>query len=451
MVYDMGLPDDPDPEKRIARGVIENAIGQVDPEFFFQARRVETIGDDRVILHHAQVTTCTQPVPYWSFHVSKAKIRIDGYAHLFNLRPAIGKVPFFYLPYLLWPVKRDRAPGLLFPEFGTTTSRGRLVSIPVFVPLGPSADVTFMPQYYTIAGWGLGAKIRAVPNRDGYAEATGQYIWDRVEGRGRYRALFKQTQTFLNGFRMVSDVDIVSDFDYFTDYVRNLTYSSSPTSLGRMSFTRSGKWTSLLVKEEYREQLFANVAKAGQLMPGLEIDIFDEQFKRLPHDGETVGEILIRGPWICSEYYKDPQPGKFHDGWLITGDVGKIDPEEYLIISDRSKDLVKSGGEWISSVDLENHIVGLSGVAQACVVGRPHPKWDERPIALVVMKPGSNVEAKQVIAHCATQFAKWQLPDDVLFVETIPLTSTGKMDKKTVRAHLDSRGYELPDLRGKAS
>jgi len=257
MVYDMGIPDDPDPSKRIARGVIENAIGQVDPEFFFQARRVETIGDDRVILHHAQVTTCTQPVPYWSFHVSKAKIRIDGYAHLFNLRPAIGKVPFFYLPYLLWPVKRDRAPGLLFPEFGTTTSRGRLVSIPLFVPLGPSADVTFMPQYYTIAGWGLGAKIRAVPNRDGYAEATGQYIWDEVEGRGRYRALFKQTQTFLNGFRMVSDVDIVSDFDYYTDYVRNLTYSSSPTSLGRMSFTRSGKWTSLLVKEEYREQLFA--------------------------------------------------------------------------------------------------------------------------------------------------------------------------------------------------
>jgi acyl-CoA synthetase (AMP-forming)/AMP-acid ligase II len=199
------------------------------------------------------------------------------------------------------------------------------------------------------------------------------------------------------------------------------------------------------------DQRFANVAKAGQLMPGLEIDIFDEQFKRLPHDGETVGEILIRGPWICSEYYKDPQPGKFHNGWLITGDVGKIDPEEYLIISDRSKDLVKSGGEWISSVDLENHIVGLAGVAQACVVGRPHPKWDERPIALVVKKPGSEVEANAVIAHCATQFAKWQLPDDVLFVETIPLTSTGKMDKKTVRAHLDSRGYELPDLRGKAN
>ena len=129
-------------------------------------------------------------------------------------------------------------------------------------------------------------------------------------------------------------------------------------------------------------------------MPGLELDIFDEGFNRLPHDGETVGEILIRGPWICSEYYNNPQPDKFHEGWLITGDVGKIDPEEYLIISDRSKDLVKSGGEWISSVDLENHIVALDGVAQACVVAHPHPKWDERPVALVVLEPGKEVGAE---------------------------------------------------------
>jgi acyl-CoA synthetase (AMP-forming)/AMP-acid ligase II len=198
------------------------------------------------------------------------------------------------------------------------------------------------------------------------------------------------------------------------------------------------------------DEQFKNVAKAGQLMPGLEIDIFDDNFERLPHDGETVGEILIRGPWICSAYYHNPQPEKFHDGWLVTGDVGKIDPEEYLIISDRSKDLVKSGGEWISSVDLENHIVSLPGVAQACVVAQPHPRWDERPVALVVKSAGSEVTAKQVIEHCATAFAKWQLPDEVIFVDGIPLTSTGKMDKKVVRADLESKGYRLPDLRDKA-
>lgn len=195
---------------------------------------------------------------------------------------------------------------------------------------------------------------------------------------------------------------------------------------------------------------FQNVAKAGQIMPGIEVEIFDESFNRLPHDGETVGEILIRGPWICSKYYNDPQPEKFHDGWLITGDVGKIDPEEYLIISDRSKDLVKSGGEWISSVDLENDIVAMDGVAQACVVAQPHPKWDERPVALVVLKDGASVAKEQILEHVGRNFAKWQLPDDVLFVDAIPLTSTGKMDKKVVRADLDAKGYQLPDLRDKA-
>ena len=195
------------------------------------------------------------------------------------------------------------------------------------------------------------------------------------------------------------------------------------------------------------DERFENVAKAGQLMPGLELDIFDENFQRMPHDGESVGEILVRGPWICSEYFNNPQPDKFHDDWLITGDVGKIDSEEYLIISDRSKDLVKSGGEWISSVDLENHIVALAGVAQACVVAQPHPKWDERPVALVVLDEGAEVSLDQILDHCALAFAKWQLPDEVLYIQDIPLTSTGKMDKKTVRAQMDRDGYKLPDLR----
>lgn len=192
---------------------------------------------------------------------------------------------------------------------------------------------------------------------------------------------------------------------------------------------------------------FENIAKAGICLPGIEMEIFDEQFERLPHDGEAVGEVLVRGPWICAQYYKDPQPDKFHEDWLVTGDVAKIDAEEYLIITDRSKDLIKTGGEWISSVDMENHIVGLAGVAQACVVAQPHPKWDERPVALVVLKEGVNLSEQQIIQHCTTQFAKWQLPDEVLFVDSIPLTTTGKMDKKIVRADLQQQGYQLPDLR----
>lgn len=195
------------------------------------------------------------------------------------------------------------------------------------------------------------------------------------------------------------------------------------------------------------DEQFENVAKAGLLMPGLELEIFDDEWNPVPHDGESVGELLIRGPWIVSEYYNDPQPDKFHGDWLITGDVAKIDPEEYLIISDRSKDLIKTGGEWISSVDLENHIVALPEIAQAAVVAQPHPKWDERPVAMVILAEGATLDVDSILAHCANSFAKWQLPDDVIAVDEIPLTSTGKIDKKTIRAGLEAQDYKLPDLR----
>ena len=198
------------------------------------------------------------------------------------------------------------------------------------------------------------------------------------------------------------------------------------------------------------DEQFANLGKAGLLCPGLEMEIVDEDFRPLPHDGRSIGELLVRGPWVCSEYYRDPQPDKFRDGWLLTGDVAAIDEEQYLIIADRSKDLVKSGGEWISSVDLENHIAGLDGIALAAVVAQPHPKWDERPVALVVRAPGAEVGADDVGRHCAARFAKWQLPDDVLFRDSLPLTTTGKIDKKAVRAGLAAEGYVLPELRPEA-
>ena len=195
------------------------------------------------------------------------------------------------------------------------------------------------------------------------------------------------------------------------------------------------------------DQQFENISKAGLTMPGLEIEIFDEAFEAVPHDGETVGELLIRGPWIASEYFNNPQPGKFYEDWLVTGDVAKIDSEQYLVIADRSKDLIKSGGEWISSVDLENHIVALEAISQAAVVAQPHPKWDERPIVLIVLNDGQSISMDQILEHCVSRFARWQLPDDVLTVNTLPLTSTGKLDKKTIRANLADDGYQLPDLR----
>lgn len=207
---------------------------------------------------------------------------------------------------------------------------------------------------------------------------------------------------------------------------------------------RIGKGAHLDILEEER---VANQSKAGLVIPGLEVEVFDANWRPLPHDGKSVGEVCIRGPWICSEYYNNPQPERFHEGWLITGDVGTMDAEEYLVLTDRSKDLIKSGGEWISSIDLENHICAMAGVAQAAVVAAPHPKWDERPVAIVIREPDAELSPEDVRGHCEGRFAKWQLPDEVLFRDEIPLTSTGKIDKKKIRAALESEGYQLPDLR----
>lgn len=193
---------------------------------------------------------------------------------------------------------------------------------------------------------------------------------------------------------------------------------------------------------------FNNIAKAGVSLPGLDLAIFDADFNKLAQDGKSVGEISIRGPWVCSEYYRNPEANNFHKGWLITGDVGTIDEHGYLTITDRSKDLIKTGGEWISSVEMENHIVGLPEVRIACVIGQPHPKWDERPVAVIVANDHENPpDPATIIEHCRKIFAKWQLPDDVVFVKDIPLTATGKINKKVVRVNFKTANYKLPDLR----
>lgn len=190
-----------------------------------------------------------------------------------------------------------------------------------------------------------------------------------------------------------------------------------------------------------------NVAKTGLPLPGVELEIFDDEGRPVPHDGKRSGNLRIRGPWVCTSYYKESFPDRFVDEWLVTGDVAKIDEASYLIISDRAKDLVKSGGEWISSIDLENHILARPEIARAAVIAQPHPKWDERPIALIVLREGATLSAADIVAHCAVKFPRWQLPDDVLFVPSLPLNGAGKIDKKIIREDLLRAGYVLPTLR----
>jgi fatty-acyl-CoA synthase len=173
---------------------------------------------------------------------------------------------------------------------------------------------------------------------------------------------------------------------------------------------------------------------AGIPVPGLQVKIVDELGEELPHDGEAFGELLIRGPWIAAEYYNDPRSSQsFVDGWLRTGDVCKITPEGYIRITDRAKDVIKSGGEWISSLDLENHLMAHPAVAEATVVGLKHVKWQERPVAFVVLKPEAEASAEELSEFLESRVATWWLPDKIVFIDAIPKTGTGKFDKKVVR------------------
>lgn len=173
---------------------------------------------------------------------------------------------------------------------------------------------------------------------------------------------------------------------------------------------------------------------AGIPTAGLQVKIVDEVGDKLPHDGEAFGELLIRGPWIAAEYYKDERsPQSFEDGWLRTGDVCKITPEGYIRITDRAKDVIKSGGEWISSLDVENELMAHPAVAEATVVGLKHVKWQERPAAFVVLRPGAEATSEELIEHLSQRVAKWWLPDEIVFIDEIPKTGTGKFDKKVVR------------------
>ena len=171
---------------------------------------------------------------------------------------------------------------------------------------------------------------------------------------------------------------------------------------------------------------------AGIPVMGLQVKIVDEIGEELPHDGEAFGELLIRGPWIAAEYYKDERSAQsFEDGWLRTGDVCKITPEGYIRITDRAKDVIKSGGEWISSLDLENALMAHPAVAEATVVGLKHVKWQERPAAFVVK--ATEVTEEELLEFLGERVASWWLPDKIIFIDAIPKTGTGKFDKKVVR------------------
>jgi fatty-acyl-CoA synthase len=187
-------------------------------------------------------------------------------------------------------------------------------------------------------------------------------------------------------------------------------------------------------------------ATQGRPMCGVEARIVADDGTVLPNDGVAVGELEVRGPWITGSYYRNTDPSKFASGWLRTGDVGRIDAQGYITLTDRAKDVIKSGGEWISSVELENHLIAHPQVREAAVVGVPDERWQERPLAAVVLQEGVAVPAEELREFLADKVVRWWLPERWAFVEEIPRTSVGKYDKKTIRARHAEGAYTVVTL-----
>ena len=230
------------------------------------------------------------------------------------------------------------------------------------------------------------------------------------------------------------------------DYGVTVVHAWGMTEMSPIGTT--GNMKAAMADLPYEEQLTYKV-KQGRGIYGVEMKIVDDDGAELPRDGVAFGNLMVRGPWITNGYFKG-EGGQVLDaeGWFNTGDVATLDAEGFMQITDRAKDVIKSGGEWISSIDLENLAVGHPDVAEAAVIGVAHPKWDERPLLVIVRQEGASVEKDEILAFMDGKIAKWWMPDDVAFVDEIPHTATGKIQKVTLREQFE--GYELPTAKDAA-
>jgi fatty-acyl-CoA synthase len=190
------------------------------------------------------------------------------------------------------------------------------------------------------------------------------------------------------------------------------------------------------------EEQFDIRCNQGRAIFGVAMKIVDGDGRELPRDGKAFGDLLVKGPWVTRGYFKGEGGDPLQDGWFPTGDVATIDPDGYMQITDRSKDVIKSGGEWISSIDLENIAIEHPGIAEAAAIAAYHPKWDERPLIVAVCKPEAKVTREELLAFYEGKVAKWWIPDDVVFVDQLPHTATGKLLKTRLRHEF--KDHKLP-------
>ena len=187
-----------------------------------------------------------------------------------------------------------------------------------------------------------------------------------------------------------------------------------------------------------KDEKYAVQLKQGRPIYGVELKVVDDEGNELPNDGESQGHLMVRGPWILKKYFKSETDAVDKDGWFDTGDISVLDVDGYMTIKDRAKDVIKSGGEWISSIDLENAAFGHPEIAEACVVGIPHPKWDERPMLFVVTNSGETIDKQGILDFLSDKVAKWWLPDEIVFLKELPHGATGKLQKFELREKYNS-------------
>ncbi len=318
------------------------------------------------------------------------------------------------------------------------------------------SDIVFqlVPMFHVI-GWSkpqaatyVGAKLIFSGKWDlnDLEDLTNIFVQEKVTASGAVPAVFMAMLEFirkmkqkpdLTGTRLIcggSEPPIALMRGFWDETGAEIIHSYGSTEL--MAITTLNTFKPWLEKELSEEEIWNLKKKQGIIVSGLDVKIVDKNGKELPHDGKSSGEILIKGPWIAEKYFDAPETkDSFTErGYFRTGDAGCLDGEGYLKITDRLKDVIKSGGEWISSIDMENSLMSHPSVLEAAVFGIPHPKWDERPLALIVLREEYKSTTKEEIReHLTKLFAKWQIPDEIIIDAKIPRTSVGKLDKKLLR------------------
>ena len=358
-----------------------------------------------------------------------------------------------------WPAMDDDAAcGLCYTSGTTGNPKGVLYSHKsnilhaqaslVGMPIGPDESILMVVPLFHVLAWGIpyygpmhGSKL-VMPGM----QMEGEPLYDLIEKekvtlafgvptiwmgllaycRDNNKILTSVKNTIIGGSAL--SLPTLQEFDEVHDV--NVIHAWGMTEMSPLGTINvpTSEMENMSKEEKYAIQL-----KQGKPIYGVELKVVDDAGIELPKDGESQGHLMVRGPWILQKYFKAEKDAVDKDGWFDTGDISVLDTDGYMIIKDRAKDVIKSGGEWISSIDLENAAFGHPDIAEACVVGIPHPKWDERPMLFVVTNSGAPIEKDGILEFLTSKVAKWWLPEEIIFLKELPHGATGKLQKFELR------------------